>query len=681
MDYRVCGNDLYQIRVEKDVNNQWVPLTEGTDYTLYNVGLNDGNKSYFRFHTDDGVSMGFYDWTDRENGWAYITFSNIPIGTQIRVSYAAPINYSLINTSLSSTTLAQRMAGWICLSDFDQNPPPDPETEDTWQNWTTWNSRDIWYVALYQMMDWLKPRYIDIQNCEMWLMHTDYRCREERKGPGYSSLERYPRDMRVWEHNGWTYGHEIEFLRQKIADINDDLGSNTQMMLYADVLDSHNGRYAEGRCRWNWYEGTVTDSVHTPDSDDELWKGYVGSHDFQYYKPAMGGMGGWTWDTRPNPDGLTGNYGMMASDYITEKDSILCREWGYQAGYFDDRDPDNVILWQEKFKERFDNLTTQGFSNFVSDCAGYALALEGGYWGGIRFRCRDESAGIEGAADIGGGNLSYNQLDGTNLKWVQMNYYLSGLQDPGLDIHMYLEVYNLDPTYAGTGHIDLDYGTGCHLGMVQDGLGYADDVHVVMNGTYDLTPYIYNSLFEYDFPAPADPHGEINWNPTFDAHDSWLLDNYRPNTGNHCCKFSMNDNLYEYSLQLHETTYNERHYVDPNKQPNTLNFSVYLRSLKLEALRHINPKTWADIIYNYPYQDKVLGLIDTFWVWGGVRNYSSVPTSADWMWFRHYPVSPLIKYMYYDPFYMFMGDRATHPTDTYPPNAPYPRDTESWTEP
>jgi len=671
MDYRVYNQEDFPVRVEmwNEQEQRWDLLNSG--YTLHNVGLNDGNTSYYRF-----MYAGLYG--DEKGYWAYITFNNdIPEGTQIRVSYAAPINMSLILPNsfwASSNPLSQRFSMYTCLSHFDQNPHPNPPTDDITDNWTTWDSRDIWYVALYEMIDWLKPRYIDIQHCEMWVMHTDYRCREERKT---SEEEPYPAQMQAWEHNAWNYGHEIEFVRKTIADLDDDLGGNAQMMLYADMLDSHNGRYAEGRCGWNWYPNYDRDAYPQPDSDD-TWVGNVASH--IYYQPAMGGMGGWTWDEREDPDGLDCIYGMMASDYITEKDSILCREWGYQAGYFDDRDPEHVITWQEKFKERYNNLKDQGFTNFVGDCAGYALGLEGGYWGGIRFRCRDELAGKEGVAGIGGNNSNFKQLDGTNLKWVQMNYYLSGLQEePGLDIHMYLEAYNLDPTYAGTYHIDPNYGTGCHLGMVQDGCGYADDVHVVMNDTYDLTPDIYNSLFEYSFPNEGDPHGEHNWTPTINLYDSWLLDDYHPNTGSHCCKFSMNHKLYEYSSELYEKTFNERRYGDPNKQPNSLNFSVYLRTLKLDALRHLNIKSWMDLTYNYQPQDKILGMINT--QWGEVRNYSSESTSADWMWFRNYPASPLIKYMYYDPFYMFMGDRATHPDDTYPPNAPYPRDTESWTEP
>jgi hypothetical protein len=327
----------------------------------------------------------------------------------------------------------------------------------------------------------------------MWIMHTDYRCREDRKGPGYSNAEIYPGQMQVWEHNAWNYGHEIEYLRKTIADLDDALGRNAQMMLYADMLDSHNGQYAEGRCRWNWYVSNAPDELHQPDSDDPIWVGNVNSHDFQYYKPAMGGMGGWTWDTRTDPDGLTCNteYGMTASRYITKKDTIICREWGYQAGYFDDRDAEHVILWQEKFKERYDNLMDQGFSSFVGDCAGYALGLEGGEWGGVTLRCEDRyEVPIE---QVGNYYTANNPLDGTNLNWALIKGYLKKETQDEIDVNLYLNVCAEDPSYSPD-HCMPTAGKGCHIGTVQDGVAYLDDISlkdgiigkIVLNPSYTM---------------------------------------------------------------------------------------------------------------------------------------------------------------------------------------------------
>ena len=676
MDYRVYNEEDFPVRVEmwNEEQERWDPLTDDY-YTLHNVGLNDGNTSYYRF-----MYAGLYG--DEKEYWAYIALNNdIPEGTQIRVSYAAPINMSLILPNsfwASNNPLSQRFSMYTCLSDFDDTSIEDPISNDTPENWVAqdWDSRDIWYVALYEMIKWLKPRYIDIQHCEMWVMHTDKRCQYLRGlVPNYPDEERYPVDMHTWEHNGWTYGHEIEYLRQMIADLDDDLGGNAQMMLYADMLDSHNGQYAEGRCRWNWYEESSIDEYHQPDADDPNWVGNVKSH--IYYQPAMGGMGGWTWDERDEPNGLHPcNYGMMASNYITEKDTIVCREWGYQAGYFDDRDPENVILWHDKFEERFRNLALQGFNNFVGDCAGYALALEGAYWGGIRLKCRDVLSEKEALTVIGGNTyFNFNQLDGTNLKWVQMNCAISGLSDDYVDIDLLLEAYNWDPVYS-LDHKVGESGKGCHLGTVQDGLAFADDVVVTRDGQ-QLN--IYNLNFEDDFPIPGDIGGYNNWYPTKQDYDLWERSPYQPESGSYCCKFLMDKSDYSYSSTDDSlTTFNERHAIIQNLPASVFGFSVWLKTIKFDALRHLNVKSWMDMAYNYQPKDRILGMINT--QWGDVRNYSSEPTSADWMWFRNYPVSPFIKYMYYDPFYMFMGDRATHPDETYPPNAPYPKDTESLSE-
>jgi hypothetical protein len=632
------------------------------------VGLNDGETSYYRFSY-----AGFYG--DEQADWAYITFDPSLNGKKVRVSYAAPINMSLVWSGWGDKPLPQQFSMYSCLSDFDQNLPPNPLTDDTPENWITqdWDSRDIWYVALYQMVDYLEPRYIDIEHCEQLIMHTDWRCREDRKTTDYSSVERYPGQMRTWEHNAWICGHEIEFLRQTIADIDDDLGGNAQMMTLADMFDSHNGQYAEGRCRWNWYEENTIDEYHQPDSDDPNWVGNVESH--IYYQPAMGGMGGWTWDEREDPDGLTSNYGMMASDYVNDKDSLVMWEWGYQAGYFDDRDPEHIITWQDKFEERYRDLALQDFTSFVGGCAGYALGLEGGDWGGIRFRFRDESSDKEKLALVSGNEyFNFNQLDGSNLKWVQMNYHLSGLSDESVDIDMFLEAYNWDPVYS-TEHKVGESGKGCHLGTVQDGLAFADDVVVIKDGQ----PLdIYNLNFEDDFPTPGDTGGYLNWYPTKKDYDLWERNPYQPKSGSYCCKFLIDKSDYSYSSTDDQPrTFNERHPII-NQQANSFEFSVWLKTIKLDALRHLNVKSWMDLTYNYQPQDKILGMTNT--QWGDVRNYSSEPTSADWMWLRNYPASPLIKYMYYDPFYMFMGDRATHPNGNYPPNAPYPQDVESISE-
>jgi hypothetical protein len=669
--YRVCGNDLYEIRVEKrNALNEWELLDEVTHYILNNVGLNDGNTSYYRLSKG-----GFYGVGDEEK--ANIEFTTVfSEGTEIRVSYAAPINLSLIWPDWGGGRQEAQLAYWICLSDFDQDLPTDPINDDTPENWVNWDTRDIWYVGLYEMINWLKPRYIDIQNCEMWVMHTDWRCREDRKGPGYSNVERYPGQMRVWEHNAWIYGHEIEYLRQKIADINDDLGSNTQMMLYADMLDSHNGRYAEGRCRWDWYDNNAPDEYHQPDSDDN-WVGNANSH--IYYQPAMGGMGGWTWDEREEPNGLNPcNYGMMASDYITEKDSIVCREWGYQAGYFDDRDPENVILWQDKFKDRFNDLDRQGFTNFVGDCAGYALALEGGEWGGVRMRCRDVIPVINYYAHLEGDGR-VRQLDGSNLNWVEMEEDINKSAEQQIDITLFLEAYNDDSSY-GEAHLNTTSGKGCRVGTVQDGIAYIDDIQVKQDGGNIFTDS--NLDFETDFDNNQDPLQD--WKPSGYIWDSWIQSDEDSHLGNHCCKFKMDKTEYYYVYDDINYTHIERQLIAPFTPlyDYHLDFNVWLKTIKFDALRHLNPKIWIDLLNDYPKKEKVLGLIDTFWwytgAWwiGGPRNYSSISTSADWMWSGNYPKSPFIKYFYYDPYYLFLGDKMNNPGDRSPPNAPYPKDLE-----
>jgi len=668
--YRVCGNDLYEIRVEKrNALNEWELLDEGTNYELNNVGLNKdidgdgiGDASYYLLSLG-----GFYGVGDEEK--ANIEFTTVfSEGTEIRVSYTAPINLSLIWPDWGGGRQEGQLAYWICLSNFNQDLPADPIDDDTPENWVNWDTRDIWYVGLYEMINWLKPRYIDIQHCEMWVMHTDYRCREERKTPAYSNGEIYPGDMHTWEHNGWTYGHEIEYLRKTIADLDGDLGGNAQMMLYADMLDSHNGHYAEGRCWWDWYEESSIDEYHQPDADDPNWVGNVKSH--IYYQPAMGGMGGWTWDERDEPNGLNPcNYGMMASNYITEKDTIVCREWGYQAGYFDDRDPEHIITWQDKFEERFRDLALQGFISFEGDCAGYALPLEGWSWGGIRLRFENPVMGDVYLHLSKKGDQ--HQLDGSNLNWVEMEGSMEDIEEDSVDLDMFLDVFNKDASFPNhTVHFVEASGKGCHIGAVQDGIIYIDDIAVNKN---NVPLDIYNLDFEYDFPTDG---SGVNWYPSVCDYSDWKRSDDTKEQGSYCCKHSMRLNDYVYDPIAPLTTRNERHYVGIGPEPNPYNlyFSGYVKTIKFDALRHLNPKIWMDLSYSYQPQDSILGVVNTIWVED--RNYSGEPTSADWMWSKKYPVSPFVKYLFYDPYYLFMGDRMIDPSVVIPPNAPYPKDLE-----
>jgi len=667
--YRVYDDISCPIKVEvwNEGQEKWDPLDPLTNlYTLHNVGLNYGDTSYYRF-----MYAGFYG--DEQEYWAYITFDPSLNGKKVRVSYAAPINMSLILPNsfwASSNPLSQRFCMYTCLSDFDQNPHPNPPTDDIPDNWTTWDSRDIWYVALYEMIDWLKPRYIDIQHCEMWVMHTDKRCREERKTTEYSNAEIYPSDMRVWEHNAFNYGKEINWLNNTIITLDSTLHTNTQMMLYADMLDSHNGHYGEGRCWWNWYPNETPILEHQPDADYS-WIGNAKSH--IYYQPAMGGMGGWTWDERDEPNGLHPcNYGMMASDYITQKDSIVCREWGYQAGYFDDRDPEHVITWQDKFKERLDNLKDQGFTNFVGDCAGYALALEGGGWG-VKMRCEDYVDEHFYPQDLEKTGSS-SQVDGTNMSWERINGELSLDEQDGIYERLFVESSTLDPAYGGRGHpyshFVLNTGKGCHIGTVENGIAYIDDVYIEEGGE----PLDIENLGFED--------GLLHWELVNPIYVGWESNEDEHHNGDKCCKVTIKRRLFnhdnEYIAQVSQN-YQEGPF---NLRTINLKFNAYIKPLKLDALRHLNVKTWMDLTYNYQPQDNILGVIDT--VWGEKRNYSSEPTSADWMWSKNYPSAPFLAQMFYDPYFLFDNYRhyfedEGETEEYYVPayyQTPYPQDAE-----
>jgi hypothetical protein len=680
MDYRVYNDTDFPVTVEvwNEQENKWDLLTSG--YTLHNVGLNDTshshvdiNTSYFRFVTEDNGGTGFYDHADQDD-WAYITFSDdMPEGTQIRVSYAAPINMGLIWPAWADQPMPRWFSPWTCLSYFDQSSPPDPETEDSAENWVTWNSRDIWYVALYQMIGWLNPRYIDVQHCEQWIMHLDKRCQVERKNDNnYPDGEQYG-NIPDNHHNAFIYGKEIDWLEKQIESISAQKGTDTQLMLFADMFDSHNGRYAEGRCQWNWYPNDDRQPLHQPDIDDD-WVGNVNSH--IYYQPAMGGMGGWTWNLS--------DPGMMASQYVENKENIVCWEWGYQDGYFDDRDPENVILWQDKFEERFRQLGDQGFTKFVGGCAGYALGLEGSplAWAGVRMKCRDDIPGNDYYAHLQD-HTELSQLDGSNLNWVEMEGDIDKLAGEQIDITLLPEAYNDDPSY-GAIHLDIDsqsptVGKGCHLGTIQDGNGYMDDIQVKKD---DLSIFTDCNLdFESDFDNNQDPL--VDWKPSGYEWDYWTQSDEYKHCGNYCCKVGIDNNGYYYINDDRVWTHVERQLIFPfiPESDYHIYFNVWLKTVKLDALRDINVKNWMDLTYNYQPKEKILGMINT--QWGDTRNYSSESTSADWMWSKNYPVSPFIKYLFYDPYYLFLGDKMNDPAFYenpyiyFQPNAPYPTDEES----
>jgi len=102
-----------------------------------------------------------------------------------------------------------------------------------------------------------------------------------------------------------------------------------------------------------------------------------------------------------------------------------------------------------------------------------------------------------------------------------------------------------------------------------------------------------------------------------------------------------------------------------------------VKTVKLDALRHINPKIWSDLTDEYSRREEILGVISAFWG-AGDRTFSTEPSSADWMWSREYPPEPFLNWMYYDPYFLF--DNYRHYFEGYDLepcyDSPYPKDYE-----
>lgn len=671
--YRVCyreeeGENVYPIRVEEKVDGDWVELVEGEyeDYELENVGLNttmyvgegEIGTSYLRLK-----GGGFYGYEGDEK--AYITFTDLNQGTEVRVSYAAPIKWTYINTAGEENAKPRQLAYWTCMSYFDDdgddylfNDIPEVSSysdlsDEGFDNpgaWTSWDSRDIWYVALYQMINRLKPRYIDIQHCEQYFMHTDDRCQVERKygvRDDYCEDEQYPDQMLSKYHNAFILGKEIDWMRRAMEEIDGEEGTDTRLMMFGDQFNSHNGTFHEGRCWWDWYHEEV-DPYHQPDADDPNWEGDERSH--VYYQPAMGGMGGWTWDSSQIKNPL-----LMASTYIGGKDDMVIAEWGYQSGIFDDREGFEYIEWRDKYELRYDELVDQGFTNFVGMCAGYAVI--GGDWRRLRIRCHDKTA-LEGEPD----DYCSPGLDGTNLNWVQLiGDNMSKEEQEEIDITLYLETSTHD-AYEGCTHFVTETGEGCHVGAVQDGVAYLDDVEVSgegMSGTID------NPGFEF---------GLSGWTHTELDYVTWECSDEQSHGGTHSCKLEIDRTGHGYEIE--GDTFIKQDYYEALQTPTVdLNFSVYVKTIKLDALRHLNPKIWTDLTDEYYQSDEILGMMSTFWGHGN-RTFSTEPSSADWMWSREYPASPFIKYLHYDPYFLFDTYNFRDVVNEPYLDGPYPRDLE-----
>ncbi len=666
--YRVCyreeeDENVYPIRVEEKVDGEWVELVEDEDYELQNVGLNttmyvgveEIGTSYLRLK-----GGGFYGYEGEER--AYITFTDLEQGTEVRVSYAAPIKWSYINTAGEEHAKPRQLAYWTCMSYFDDdgddylfNDIPEVDeyehlSDEGFDNtgaWTSWDSRDIWYVALYQMINRLKPRYIDIQHCEQWFMHTDDRCQVERKHgvrDDYCEDEQYPVRLLSKYHNAFILGKEIDWMRRAMEEIDGEEGTDTRLMMFGDQFNSHNGTYFEGRCWWDWYDEEV-DPYHQPDIDDENWEGDELSH--VYYQPAMGGMGGWTWDSSQIKNPL-----LMASTYIDGKDDLVIAEWGYQSGIFDDREGFEYIEWRDKYELRYDELIDQGFTDFVGMCAGYAVI--GGEWRRLRMRCRDFTE--EEPEDY-----CSPGLDGTNLNWVQLiGENMSKEEQEEIDIRLYLETFTRDE-YEGCGHFDEFTGEGCHVGTVQDGFAYMDDVEVKNNET--PLP-ILNKSFE---------NGLLGWTQSGPDYVTWEWSDEESHGGLHSCKLEIDRTGYYYNTL---PTHIRQDYYEALQTPTVdLDFSVYVKTIKLDALRHLNPKIWTDLTDEYYQEDEILGMMSTFWGHGD-RTFSTEPSSADWMWSREYPPSPFIKYLHYDPYFLFDTYNFHDVVNEPYLDGPYPKDLE-----
>jgi len=667
--YRVCnreedGENVYPIRVEEKVDGDWVELVEDEDYDLHNVGLNttmgEGadqiGTSYLRIRPS-----GFYGYEGDER--AYITFTDLEVGTEVRVSYAAPIKWSYIYTNWEELAYPHQLAYWTCMSYFDDdgddilyNDIPGVSSysdlsEEGFDNtgaWTSWDGRDIWYVALYQMINRLKPRYIDIQHCEQFFMHTDDRCQVERKHgvrDDYCEDEQYPHRLLSKYHNAFILGKEIDWMRRAMEEIDGEEGTDTRLMMFGDQFNSHNGTYFEGRCWWDWYDEEV-DPYHQPDIDDENWEGDELSH--VYYQPAMGGMGGWTWDSSQIKNPL-----LMASTYIGGKDDLVIAEWGYQSGIFDDREGFEYIEWRDKYELRYDELIDQGFTDFVGMCAGYAFESE--QWQRLRLECEDYTE--EEIVYYS----SFERIDGTNLNWVQISGEMEKAAQEEIDIGLFFKTYTQDPSGGGA-HLDGE-GKGYHAGTVQDGFAYMDDVEVKNNET--PLP-ILNKSFEF---------GLSGWEPFGPDYITWEQSDEESHGGMHSCKLEIDRTGYYYNTV--GTYINQDYYEALQSQTVNLDFSVYVKTIKLDALRHLNPKIWTDLTDEYYQEDEILGMMSTFCGHCN-RTLSTETSSADWMWSLEYPPSPFLNWMYYDPYFLF--DNYGHYFEEYDLepyyDSPYPKDYE-----
>jgi hypothetical protein len=176
--------------------------------------------------------------------------------------------------------------------------------------------------------------------------------------------------------------------------------------------------------------------------------------------------------------------------------------------------------------------------------------------------------------------------------------------------------------------------------------------------------------------------GLVNWELVNPIYVSWESNEDEHHNGYKSCRVTIKRKLFNHDSESQASIYQK--YQEGPFSPRTidLKFNAYVKPLKLDALRNLNVKTWMDLTYNYQPQDNILGVINT--MWGEKRNYSSEPTSADWMWSKNYPLAPFIAQIFYDPYFLFDNYRhyfedEGETEEYYVPafyQAPYPQDVE-----